>query len=219
MYTESMTTKIKKIDYYKESIKEYKEIKTLNTEAKPKLLLHVCCGACLCYPLLFLTDLFDITLFFSNSNIYPKSEFDLRLLAVNNCKKSLANSLKSSINVVVDDYNYDDFRKDLLPYKDLPEGKQRCKICIAKRMKRLFEYASQNAFEYVSTVMSISRNKDEQYINELGLNLSKSFANVRYFVSDFKKNGGQDIGIDISKKYNIYRQNYCGCEFSKEYKK
>lgn len=215
MYTESMTTKIKKIDYYKESIKEYKEIKTLKTNEKPKLLLHVCCGACSCYPLVFLSNLFDITIFFSNSNIYPKNEFEKRLLAVNNYKKEIEKLFGESINVVVDDYDYDEFRKDLLPFKDLPEGQERCKICISKRMKRLFEFASKNNFEYVTTIMSISRNKDAQFINKIGLDFSKSFANVRYFVSDFKKNDGQDIGIDISKKYNVYRQNYCGCEFSR----
>ncbi len=213
----NMTTKTKKIDYYKESIKEYKNIKMGDGNKKPKLLLHVCCGACSCYPLVFLEDLFDITIFFSNSNIFPKEEFDKRLLAVKKYKLEVEKNFGGIINVVVDDYDYKNFRNDLIPYKDLPEGKERCKICIAKRMMRLFEYADKNNFEYVTTVMSISRNKDEQYINKLGLKLSKSFANTHYFVSDFKKNGGQDIGIQISKKYDIYRQDYCGCEFSKKY--
>jgi epoxyqueuosine reductase len=214
---ESMTIKTKKIDYYKESIKEYKEIKSIEGNKKPKLLLHVCCGACSCYPLIFLEDLFDITIFFSNSNIYPKEEFDKRLLAVKKYKEIVEKNFSNSIKIVVDDYNYDEFKKDLIPYGDEPEGENRCKICIAKRMKRLFEYASKNNYEYVTTVMSISRNKDEQYINQIGLNFSKSFANVYYFVSDFKKNGGQDIGVKLSKKYDVYRQDYCGCEFSKKY--
>ena len=81
-------------------------------------------------------------------------------------------------------------------------------------MQRLFEYAALNKYEIVTTVMTISRNKNAEYINELGKTIEKKYNNVKFLVFDFKKNNGQDIGVDISKKLEIYRQDYCGCEFS-----
>lgn len=208
-------------NYYNEFVKLYKEIRKKEKD-KPKLLLHVCCAPCSAYPLVFLLDLFDITIFYTNSNIYPKEEFDKRLYYLKKYVSDLNNKFKTHIDIIVDDYDYDTFKKDLEPYKNEKEMGTRCKICIAKRFNRLFEYAKDNNFKYVTSVMSISRNKDVNYLNEIGLSLENKYKDydIKYIVSDFKKNNGQEIGIKIAKECNIYRQDYCGCEYSlpKEHK-
>ncbi len=200
-----------KCDYYKQFFIDYRNIKE---EGKPKLLLHVCCGACSCYPLIFLTELFDITILFSNSNIFPKEEYDKRLNALKEYVRKIEKDLNTKINIIEDDYNHTNFVKDLIPYKDEKEGGKRCEICIKKRMRRLFEYATKNNFKYVTTVMSISRNKNSLFINELGSYLEDEYKNIKFIHADFKRDGGQELGIKLSTKYNVYRQNYCGCEFS-----
>lgn len=208
-------------NYYNEFVKLYKEIRKKEKD-KPKLLLHVCCAACSAYPLVFLIDLFDITILYTNSNIYPKEEFDKRLYYLKKYVSDINTKFKTHIEIVVDNYDYDVFKKDLEPYKNEKEMGTRCKICIAKRFNQLFEYAKNNNFKYVTSVMSISRNKDVNYLNELGLSLENKYKDydIKYIVSDFKKNNGQDLGIKIAKEFNIYRQDYCGCEYSlpKEHK-
>lgn len=202
-----------KKNYYLEFVKQYKEIRK-NEDDKPKLLLHVCCAPCSCYPLMFLNDLFDITILFTNSNIYPLDEYNKRLETLKKFISDFNITYKSDIGIIEDNYDYLNFKEDLLLYKDLKEGLQRCQICIKKRMIRLFEVAKEKDFKYVSTVMSISRNKDANYINEINKSLEKEYPGITYIYNDFKKNNGQDIGIEISKKFNLYRQSYCGCEFS-----
>lgn len=205
---------MKKENEYINFLEEYHSIrKAYNSESLPKLLLHVCCGACSCYPLIFLTDLFDITILFSNSNINPEEEFLTRYNALCKHVKFLNEGINANIKVVLDSYDYNSFRDCLLPYKDEKEGGNRCKICISKRMKRGFEFAKLNGFSYFTTVMSISRNKDADFINQVGRELEKQYG-VKFIVEDFKKNNGQDIGVKISKIEGIYRQEYCGCEFS-----
>ncbi len=207
---------INKIDYFKVGCKQYKEIKESNDDDKlPSLLLHVCCGACSCFPLVYLIDLFDITIYFSNSNINTLEEFNKRLDALKHYVLMLNNKFNSNIKIVVDEYKHNEFLPLLTPYKNEKEMGKRCEICIKERMKLLFNYALNNNFKYVSTTMTVSRNKNSNYINEIGEELTKTYENkVIFFHSDFKKNNGQDIGVELSKKYDVYRQDYCGCEYS-----
>ena len=209
---ENMT--IQNVNYYKESLKEYKKIRKNNDNKKPKLLLHVCCGACSCYPLIFLIDLFDITIFFSNSNIYPYKEYEKRLNALKNYVSILEKKFNTTIKIIEDKYDHEKFIPELIPFKNEPEGGMRCHKCISLRIERLFEYAHKNGYNLVTTVMSISRNKDVNYLNYIGKELEKKYRDVKYFVNNFKKSGGQDVGVELSKVFNIYRQDYCGCEFS-----
>lgn len=208
---------MEEINYYQEFVKEYKEIRK-KEEDKPKLLLHVCCAACLAYPLVFLSSLFDITIYYSNSNIYPKEEYEKRSYYVKKYVNDMLPNLNKKIDIIEDNYNYEEFKKDLEVYANEKEGQNRCKICISKRLSNLFEYAKNNNFKYVMTIMSISRNKDASYINKTGKLLENKYKkegyNITYIYQDFKKNNGQEIGIKIAKQYNIYRQDYCGCEFS-----
>lgn len=201
-------------NYYLEFIKEYKEIRK-KEEGKPKLLLHVCCAPCSAYPLVFLQDLFEITILYTNSNIFPKEEYDKRLYNLKRYVNELNNKFNKHISLIEDLYDYESFKKDLVYYKNQKEGLNRCKICIAKRIDRLFLIAKEKGFKYVTTVMSISRNKDADYINLIGKKIEEKYnKEIRFIYSDFKKNDGQEIGIKISKKYNLYRQDYCGCEYS-----
>lgn len=212
LYMENTTTQ--KINYYKESLKEYKKIRKDNNNKKPKLLLHVCCGACSCYPLIFLQDLFDVTILFSNSNIYPYEEYLKRLNALKRYVGIVEKKLDTKIEIIEDRYDHDNFICELVPFKDEREGGARCHLCIKMRMERLFEYAKDNGYNLVTTVMSISRNKDAYYLNSLGKSLEKKYPSIKYFVNDFKKSGGQDLGVELSKVFSVYRQDYCGCEFS-----
>ena len=147
-------------------------------------------------------------------NIYPKEEFDHRLEALKKHVSFVNNTFKVNIKVMVDSYEYDEFRNDLIPFKDEKEGGTRCKICIFKRMKRLFYYAKLFEFPNVSTIMSISRNKDVNYISKVCERLESENYGIKFIHFDFKKNNGQDFGVEIGKEEDIYRQNYCGCEFS-----
>ena len=183
-------------------------------KSKPKLLIHVCCGACSIYPLVFLVDLFDITLYFTNSNIYNKDEFDKRLLAMKKHVDFVNSLFKSNINYVVGEYNYQEFKQFLSPYKNEKEGGTRCKICIAKRIKETYDFALKNNYDAFSSIMSISRNKDAIYINRIGKEVSKDQNKCIFVPFDFKKNNGQDIGVNIGAKEHVYRQDFCGCEFS-----
>ena len=201
----------RKINYFKKSLEE---IKTLNKEQKPSLLLHACCGPCSCYPLIFLCEYFDVTILYNNSNIYPYTEYDRRLNELKVVLSKLKNDYNLDVKLIVKDYNHELYIEDLLPYKDLKEGGSRCVLCYTKRMKEAYDFAEENNFDYFTTVMTISRQKNSQILNNIGKSLELNHSKTKYFYSDFKKNKGIDIGQDMAKKYNLYRQEYCGCEFS-----
>lgn len=197
-----------KLHYYNLSIAELNNIKSLPT--KPRLLLHACCAPCSCFPLTFLHDYFDITIIYNNSNIYPKSEYDIRL---NELKKYL-HDYYPDIKLVEIAYNYDEYIKDLIPFKDNPEGTTRCFLCYAKRLEEGYRYASEHNFDYFTTVMSVSKQKNSIKLNEIGQSLAKKYPTVKYFYSDFKKKDGTLKGSRIASSLNMYRQQYCGCEYS-----
>lgn len=203
---------MEKIDFTKEFLKRYKVLK--KSKKMPSLLLHVCCGACSIYPLIYLVDLFDITIYFSNSNILSKEEFDKRFLSLKKHVDFLNNLFSSNIKVIKENYDYKNFRKSLSPFKNEKEGGKRCKVCIYKRLEETFEFAKENNFDSFSTIMSISRNKDAIYINRIGDLLQKEENDPKFIPFDFKKENGQDIGVKIAKFEEIYRQDFCGCEFS-----
>ncbi len=200
-----------KTNYYLESLKEIKAIQKEFTTRKPKLLLHACCAVCASFPLEFLSEVFDLTVFFNNSNIYPQSEHDRRL---DELKRYLLEEFNGSIKVITKPYDYETYMKPLDPFKDDPEGWRRCFMCYRFRMEEAYQYAVNNNFDYFTTVMSISRQKDSQKINQIGHTLSKKYPTVRYFYSDFKKGNGQTRKNELVSKHDLYRQDYCGCKYS-----
>lgn len=189
--------------------KHLNQIKQL--DHRPTLLIHICCGVCSVYPLEYLRRYFDITIYFSNSNIYPYEEYMRRLNALETYLDYLNDD---SIKLVVPRYDNETYMKDLAPFKDEKEGGQRCKLCYAKRMEDSFKLALKEHFEYCTTVMSISNRKNADYINEIGKALNKKYPDVKYLYADFKKGDGITMNEKMNKKLNLYHQNYCGCIYS-----
>ena len=111
-------------------------------------------------------------------------------------------------------YKNEEYNKNLEPYKEQKEGLDRCKLCYKIRMDEAYKYASENNFDYFTTVMTISRQKNSIVLNNIGLELQEKYKNTKYFISDFKKNKGIDKGLEIAKERNMYRQDYCGCIYS-----
>ena len=189
-----------------------KQIEQLNNiKGRPSLLLHICCGVCSVYPLQYLRQYFDITIFFSNSNIYPYEEFERRL----NALKTYLEYLKDeSIKLIVDSYNNEQYTETLSQLKDEPEGGKRCRLCYSMRMKETFEYASKHRYDYCTTVMSISNRKNALWLNEIGEQLQKQYPSVTYLHADFKKGDGITRNEQMNKQFNLYHQDYCGCIYS-----
>ena len=189
-----------------------KEIKKENK--KPTLLLHSCCAPCNAYPLELLVEYFDLTLMYNNSNIYPEKEYIRRLDELKKYVDFINNKYNVHIKLIETPYNNLEYNKILEPFKDQKEGMDRCKLCYKTRMNEAYKYASENNFDYFTTVMTISRQKNSIVLNNIGIELSKLYPNTKYFISDFKKNKGIDKGLEIAKEHNMYRQDYCGCIYS-----
>ncbi len=193
-------------------IKLDEEIKSLFGKRK-KLLLHACCAPCSSYTIEYLSVYFDITLLFYNPNISPESEYYFRAEELNRLTKQMP--LKHKVNTVVFDYDYNEFLKAAKGKEDLDEGGERCYSCYALRLEKTAEYAKENGFDYFCTTLSISPYKNAEKLNQIGGELSKKYG-IKYLYSDFKKKNGYKRSIELSKEYNLYRQDYCGCEFSKK---
>ena len=187
---------------------------TLNkiSDTKPKLLLHACCAPCSSYVLEYLSDFFDITLYFYNPNIYPYSEFEFRADEL----KRLVSEMKLGVKIVVEEYENNKFEEVAKPYSDMPEGFVRCFNCYKLRLEKSVKYAKENDFDFVTTTLSISPHKKADKLNEIGGELAKKYG-IEYLYSDFKKKNGYKRSCELSEQYNLYRQNYCGCKYSKIY--
>ncbi len=197
---------------YQKFLKEIDKVKEFNY--KPSLLLHACCTPCSCYPLLLLKDYFDITVFYNNSNIYPLSEYELRYDTLKDYIDKINKEHNISIKLIKTEYENILFNKILEKRKDDREGGVRCFTCYSLRYKQLVEYASKNNFEYVCSVMTISRQKNEEMINKILEGYANKYEKLKYLPSNFKKEGGLEKAQQIIKKEKFYSQNYCGCKFS-----
>ena len=183
---------------------------------KKKLLFHVCCGPCSCYPLVFLADYFDITIYYANSNIYPKEEYDHRLAELKRLIECLKRDRGIEVQLVIPPYDNEAYTKKLAPLAHLGEFSERCFLCYRLRMEEAYDYAEAHGYDYFTTVMTVSRQKNAQKLNEIGAELEKKHPHTKYFYSDFKKNKGLEFGIAIRKQYDLYNQDYCGCVYSYE---
>lgn len=199
-----------KTNYYIISKKEVEEIKKKYGDKKPTILVHACCAVCASWPLEFLSSIFDVTVYYNNSNIWPADEYNRRLDEL----KRYIKETNENIKLIITKYDNENYTQKLEPMKDYPEGWGRCFYCYSLRMKEAYEYAAKNKFIFFTTVMSISRQKDSQIINGIGKSLSQFFPSVKYFYSDFKKGGGQERQKQLVDEHNLYRQDYCGCIYS-----
>lgn len=183
------------------------EIKKLTT--KKTLLLHVCCAPCSSAVLEILSNYFDITIFYYNPNTYPYNEYKKRFNELIKLNEILNNKIK----IIEGKYDDDNYYKFVEGLENEKEGGIRCHKCYLYRLEETAKYASLNNFDYFTTSLSVSPYKNSQVLNTIGKSLEQKY-NIKYLYSDFKKKDGYKRSIELSKKYNLYRQTYCGCKYS-----
>ena len=182
-------------------------------DGTPRLLLHSCCAPCSSYCLEYLSQYFEITVLYYNPNIFPEEEFRKR--AEEQRRLIAEMPFKNPVSLVTDDYDPDEFFSAVKGLEDAPEGGERCFVCYRLRLERAARYAAEHGFDYFCSTLSISPLKNAQKLNEIGAELSEIYK-VASLPNDFKKKGGYLRSIELSREYEIYRQNYCGCVYSKE---
>ncbi len=187
---------------------------------RPKLLVHSCCAPCSSYVMEYLSKHFDMTMFFCNPNMdseeeYFKRAFELKRLINETGKQGV-------IKAVIAGYDPEEFQKAALGHEDDPEGGERCRRCYRLRLKKTAEYMCEinsknpkEGFDYFATTLTLSPLKNAEVLNNIAKEISESFG-IKCLETDFKKRGGYQRSIELSKEYGLYRQDYCGCKFSKE---
>ncbi len=180
----------------------------------PRLLLHSCCAPCSSYCLEYLARYFEITLLYYNPNITDAEEFSKRAEELRRLIREMP--LNGRVSVVIGEYDPEGFYAAAKGLEDVPEGGERCFKCYRLRLENAAEYAAEHGFDYFCTTLSISPLKNSAKLNEIGAELSEIYK-VPWLPSDFKKKGGYQRSIALSREYDLYRQNYCGCEYSKRF--
>ena len=199
-----------KVNYQLEMEKELRRIAAEGV--RPKLLLHSCCAPCSSAVLERLTAAFDITVFFYNPNIAPEAEF---LHRVDEQRRLIAQMPhEGAIELIQGEYDDQAFYALAKGLEQVPEGGERCARCFHLRLERTARLAAEKGFDYFTTTLSISPLKNAQKINEIGEELAEIYQ-VSHLPSDFKKKNGYKRSIELSGEYELYRQDYCGCVFSK----
>ncbi len=187
-------------------------ISTFAENQKPSLLLHSCCAPCSTYCLEYLTEFFKVTVFYYNPNITDEEEY---LLRKEEQQRYIKEVYGQDVGFIEGDYEVEEFYSISKGKELLPEGGERCYSCYALRLGKTCEEALKGAFDFFTTTLSISPYKNAEWLNEIGFNLQKA-TGQKYFPADFKKNDGYKRSTELSKSFGIYRQDYCGCVFSKE---
>ena len=178
----------------------------------PRLLLHSCCAPCSSYVLEYLSDYFEITVFYYNPNISPAEEYEKRAAEQQHLIRELP--AKHPIHLVVGAYEPERFYAVSRGLEMVPEGGERCFQCFRLRLEEAAKMAAEGGFDYFATTLTISPLKNAQKLNEIGEELSELYK-VEHLPSDFKKKNGYKRSVELSALYGLYRQNYCGCVFSK----
>lgn len=195
-------------------------------EDRPSLLLHACCGPCSSYVLEYLTKYFDITVFYYNPNIYPEEEYRRRFEELKKLYTNFPPALEGKVQVVEKSYNPEEFYRAVGTREEPalaiePEKGERCRRCYQFRLQATYDYACEHNFDYFCTTLSISPFKDAEKLNVIGETLAANSIEMnggvgsRWLISDFKKNNGFKRSLEISEEYGMYRQEYCGCVYSK----
>jgi len=192
--------------YYKLGLKELESL-----TSRKKILLHSCCAPCSSWVITYLTKYFDITILYYNPNISPNEEYDKR-------KKEQIRLIKEidkieTIDIIDCDYENDIYEEKIKGYEECPERGERCTICFNLRLEKTAKIAKENNFDYFCSTLTVSPYKNAKLINEIGKELGDKY-NIKWLYSDFKKENGYKNSIELSKKYNLYRQDYCGCKYS-----
>ena len=192
--------------YYKLCLKELE-----NLNGRPKILLHSCCAPCSSAVITFLTKYFDITILYYNPNIAPIEEYEKR----KNEQIKLINEIQhtGTIDIIDCDYDNNIYEEKIKGYELCPERGARCTICFNLRLEKTAKIAKEKKYDYFCSTLTVSPYKNANLINQIGVELSNKYK-IKWLYSDFKKADGYKKSIELSKKYNLYRQDYCGCIYS-----
>ena len=189
-----------------------KLVSRLQEERKvPRLLLHSCCAPCSSYVLEYLSNYFEITVFYYNPNIFPENEYTKRILE----QQMLIADMKTKhpVSFIAGSYDRERFFAMAEGLEHLKEGGERCFKCYELRLEEAARVAKEGEFDYFTTTLSISPMKNADKLNEIGIEVGSKYG-VSYLQSDFKKKNGYKRSIELSNEYGLYRQDYCGCEYS-----
>ena len=204
--------KVKRMNANRNYQKELDKVIAGLNGRRPTLLLHACCAPCSSYVLEYLSRYFDITLFYYNPNIEPESEYRYRVSEV---KRLVSEMLPDAgIKVVEGRYDPERFHQAVKGLEQEPEGGKRCMVCYRLRLEEAGQIAQKLGCEYFTTTLSISPLKNARALNEIGEELAPLFQ-TKYLASDFKKREGYKRSIQLSAEYHLYRQDYCGCAYSR----
>ena len=227
-----------KINYSKELEKRIEEFQKKNEV--PKLLLHACCAPCSSHCLEYLREFFDVTVFFYNPNITESEEYHKRVLEEKRLIEAYNKQVDEQdfegmhsdeharkIGIIEGEYDPKEYLDAVRGYEDIPEGGERCRKCFELRLRKTAEIAAKEGFEYFTTTLTISPLKNADVLNEVGVQAAEyvngkkasdgemSGREIAFLPSDFKKKEGYKRSIELSQKFGLYRQDYCGCGFSK----
>jgi len=191
--------------------RELERIIEKNGPARPRVLLHVCCGPCSSAVLEYLTRYFDVTLLWYNPNIYPEAEFEKRRETLVRLVADMG--LADRVSILFEPRRSGEYSSRVKGLEDEPEGGRRCTECFRLRLEETARQAALRGFDYFCTTLTLSRHKDAVRINALAEEIAAA-AGVRWLPSDFKKRDGENRSIELCEKYGVYRQLYCGCEYS-----
>lgn len=188
-----------------------KLIKDIPESSVPSLCLHACCAPCASYCLEYLSEYFDVTVYFYNPNIASKEEYDKRAKELERLINEMP--MKHKPKLIIEDYSDNEFYEMAKGMEDIKEGGERCFKCYRLRLLKTAEKAKEIGAEYFATTLTISPLKNAAKINEITYELGELMG-VKPLPGDFKKKNGYKRSLELSKIYNLYRQNYCGCVYS-----
>ena len=180
-------------------------------DRRPRVLLHSCCGPCSSAVLEYLTQHFDVTILWYNPNLFPREEYERRLSTQLELLEKMG--LKDSVRVRIEDWRPEDYRARAVGLEREPEGGRRCTECFRLRLEETAKLAAREGFDYFCTTLTLSRHKDAVRINALGEEAGRTVG-ARWLPSDFKKQGREMRSTQLAEQYGLYRQLYCGCEYS-----
>ncbi|MDR0314454.1 MAG: epoxyqueuosine reductase QueH [Oscillospiraceae bacterium] len=181
------------------------------TGTRPRLLLHSCCAPCSSYVISYVANWFDVTVIYYNPNIFPKEEYEKRKAEQIRLIKELGYNVE--IKFMDSDYDTDKFKEMERQFEDEPQGGLRCFHCYRLRLEKTAAEAKAGKFDYFGTTLTVSPHKSARVLNQVGKECEQIYG-VKFMYSDFKKKDGFKKSIELSCKYKLYRQNYCGCESS-----
>ena len=191
--------------------RELEKIIQKRGKRNPRVLLHSCCGPCSSSVLEYLTQYFDVTILWYNPNVYPQEEFDRRFQAQIEILEKMG--LADKVSILAEPWKHEAYLSYIKGKESEPEGGERCSACFRLRLLECAKLAKHYEYDYFCTTLTVSRHKDAELINSIGEEIAKAIGTV-WLPSDFKKHDGENRSVELSEQYGIYRQLYCGCEFS-----